>query len=199
MAYVAKRDRNRCPTHPGELLREDVIPATGKTRSEIAALLGISRQHLYDILYERKPVSPTVAVRLGKLFGDGAGVWARMRVHMILGMLNANCPTRSGKYPQSKQRWRDKIRGFQPMRAGSERTLDADRFSLGPSPPFGMIVSFFRPELRLGGIGITDRALREWNALLFYWITGRISVLFPGPMSEISRCNIHEMHSSYER
>ena len=77
--YLAKRDRNRCPTHPGELLREDVIPATGKTRSEIAALLGISRQHLYDILNERKPVSPTVAVRLGKLFGDGAGVWARMQ------------------------------------------------------------------------------------------------------------------------
>ena len=44
--YVAKRDPKRCPTHPGELLREDVIPATGKTRSEIAALLGISRQHL---------------------------------------------------------------------------------------------------------------------------------------------------------
>jgi len=63
--YVAKRDPKRCPTHPGELLREVVIPATGKTRSEIAALLGISRQHLYDILNERKPVSPTVAVRLG--------------------------------------------------------------------------------------------------------------------------------------
>ena len=53
--------RNRCPTYPGELLREDVIPATGKTRSEIAALLGISRPHLYDILNERKPVSPTDA------------------------------------------------------------------------------------------------------------------------------------------
>ena len=39
--YVAKRDRNRCPTHPGELLREDAIPATGKTRSEIAAMLRI--------------------------------------------------------------------------------------------------------------------------------------------------------------
>ena len=77
--YAAKSDPKRCPTHPGELLREDVIPATGKTRSEIAALLGISRQHLYDILNERKPVSPTVAVRLGKLFGDGAGVWARMQ------------------------------------------------------------------------------------------------------------------------
>src|SRR5271155_2921926 len=77
--YTAKRNRNRCPTHPGELLREDVIPATGKTKTEIAALLGISRQHLYDILEERKPVSPAVAVRLGKLFGDGAGAWVRMQ------------------------------------------------------------------------------------------------------------------------
>jgi plasmid maintenance system antidote protein VapI len=60
------------------LLREDVIPATGKTRSEIAALLGISRQHLYDILNERKPVSPTVASvrfdsqRRGHITGAGA-------------------------------------------------------------------------------------------------------------------------------
>src|SRR3990172_9351810 len=79
MAHVAKRNPDRCPTHPGALLREDVIPATGKTNAEIAQLLGISRQHLYDILRERKPVSPAVAVRLGKLFGDGAGVWVRMQ------------------------------------------------------------------------------------------------------------------------
>jgi addiction module HigA family antidote len=77
--YAAKRSPNRCPTHPGELLRVDVIPATGKTKTEIAALLGISRQHLYDILEERKPVSPAIAVRLGKLFGDGAGAWVRMQ------------------------------------------------------------------------------------------------------------------------
>jgi addiction module HigA family antidote len=79
MTHVARRHRARCPTHPGALLREDVIPATGRTKSEIASLLGISRQHLYDILGERKPVSPSVAVRLGKLFGDGAGVWTRMQ------------------------------------------------------------------------------------------------------------------------
>lgn len=79
MTYIARRNRARCPAHPGALLREDVIPATGRTRTEIASLLGISRQHLYDILRERKPVSPSVAVRLGKLFGDGAGAWTRMQ------------------------------------------------------------------------------------------------------------------------
>jgi addiction module HigA family antidote len=79
MAYAAKRSTDRYPTHPGELLREDVIPATGRTKAEIAQLLGISRQHLYDILRERKSVSPSVAVRLGKLFGDGTAVWVRMQ------------------------------------------------------------------------------------------------------------------------
>jgi addiction module HigA family antidote len=77
--YPAVRNPNRCPTHPGALLREDVIPATGRSKAEIARLLGISRQHLHDILAERKPVSPTVAVKLGKLFGDGGGIWLRMQ------------------------------------------------------------------------------------------------------------------------
>jgi len=79
MVYAAKRGKNRCPTRPGALLRDDIIPATGRTKAEIAGLLGISRQHLYDILQERKPVSPTIAVRLGKLFGDGAAIWTRMQ------------------------------------------------------------------------------------------------------------------------
>ena len=70
---------NRCPTHPGELLRNVTIPATNRSKAEIARLLGISRQHLYDLLGEKKPVSPAIAVRLGKLFGDGASVWLRMQ------------------------------------------------------------------------------------------------------------------------
>src|SRR5688500_7479369 len=77
--YRAIRNPDRCPAHPGELLREVILPATGRTKTEIASLLGISRQHLYDIIEERKPVSPQVAVRLGKLFGDGAGIWVRMQ------------------------------------------------------------------------------------------------------------------------
>lgn len=73
------RNPDRCPTHPGALLREDVLPAVGRPKSEIARLLGISRQHLYDIIRERKPVSPEVAVRLAKMFGGDPIAWVRMQ------------------------------------------------------------------------------------------------------------------------
>ena len=73
------RNPDRCPTHPGELLRDDVIPETGKSKAEIARMLGISRQHLHDVLAERKPVSPEVAVRLAKLFGNEPLFWIRMQ------------------------------------------------------------------------------------------------------------------------
>ena len=73
------RNPDRCPTHPGELLREDLVPATGKSKTEVAQMLGISRQHLHDILAERKPVSPEVAVRLAKLFGNAPLLWIRMQ------------------------------------------------------------------------------------------------------------------------
>jgi addiction module HigA family antidote len=79
MAYAAKRNPNRCPTHPGALLREDFIPAVQRPVSEIAKRLGISRQHLHAILAEKKPVTPRVAVLLGTLFGDGPEIWVRMQ------------------------------------------------------------------------------------------------------------------------
>ena len=50
-----------------------------RPKTEISALLGISRQHLNDILREKKPISPSVAVRVGKLFGTGPGLWLRMQ------------------------------------------------------------------------------------------------------------------------
>ena len=43
------RNKNRCPSHPGALLKEDIVPATGLPKAQIARLLGISRQHLYDL------------------------------------------------------------------------------------------------------------------------------------------------------
>ena len=77
--YKTKRNASRCPTHPGAVLREDVLPAVNRPKTEIADLLGISRQHLNAILREKKPISPAVAVRLGKLFGNGPTLWVRMQ------------------------------------------------------------------------------------------------------------------------
>jgi len=73
------RNPDRCPAHPGAILREDVLPAVGLAKAEIARLLGLSRQHLYDILNEKKPVSPAVAVRLAKMFGSSPEMWVRMQ------------------------------------------------------------------------------------------------------------------------
>ena len=79
MARNVARHPSVQPSHPGELLREIVIPATGKSKTEIATLLGISRQALHDILNETQAVTPAMAMRLGKLFGDGPQVWLRMQ------------------------------------------------------------------------------------------------------------------------
>ena len=67
------------PMHPGELLREDILPALGRPKTEIASLLGISRQTLYDILDESQPVTAAMALRLGKLCGNGAELWLALQ------------------------------------------------------------------------------------------------------------------------
>jgi antitoxin HigA-1 len=67
------------PMHPGEMLREDVLPALGKSKTEIARLLGVSRQTLYDILDEKQPVTPGMALRLGKLLGNGPDLWINLQ------------------------------------------------------------------------------------------------------------------------
>ncbi len=67
------------PMHPGELLREVTIPAMNLPKAEIARRLGISRQTLYDILEEKQPVTPAMALRLGKFFGNGAEFWINLQ------------------------------------------------------------------------------------------------------------------------
>ena len=67
------------PMHPGELLREEVLPALKRNKTEIADLLGVSRPTLYDILNERQSVTPDMALRLGKLCGNGPGLWLNLK------------------------------------------------------------------------------------------------------------------------
>ena len=63
------------PTHPGAILREDVLPDLGITQGEFADRLGVSRRTVSEILHERHPVTPDMAIRLG----NGAGQWSRMQ------------------------------------------------------------------------------------------------------------------------
>jgi addiction module HigA family antidote len=79
MSSPPKRNPDRCPTHPGAFLREIVLPAIPSSKTELARALGISRQALYDLLSERQPVTPTMAVRLGTIFETSAASWLNMQ------------------------------------------------------------------------------------------------------------------------
>jgi antitoxin HigA-1 len=61
------------------LLNDTVLPALGRPKTEIARILGISRQSLYDILAGKQPVTPTTAIKLGKLCGNGPRLWMNMQ------------------------------------------------------------------------------------------------------------------------
>ena len=75
--HIAKRER--LPTHPGAILREDVLPALALTVTEAARRMRVSRQTLHDLLAERKGFTPEMALRAGALAGNGAALWLRMQ------------------------------------------------------------------------------------------------------------------------
>ena len=66
------------PVHPGQILREDILPALAMSKKAVAAALGVSRQTLYDILNEQQPVTAEMAVRFGML-GNGSGFWSNLQ------------------------------------------------------------------------------------------------------------------------
>jgi antitoxin HigA-1 len=76
---LSRRDPNRPPIHPGELLREDVLPALRRPISSVARDLGVTRQLLHRILAEKAPITPAMALRLGKFCGNGPDLWLRMQ------------------------------------------------------------------------------------------------------------------------
>lgn len=79
MNAVSTISPTRAPTLPGEILKEDVLPALGLSVAEAASQLGIARQSLYKILNGKSAVTPEMALRLGKWCGNGPGLWLRMQ------------------------------------------------------------------------------------------------------------------------
>lgn len=77
--YPAKHPPEMEPAHPGEILREEVLPALGLNVTEAARQLRVSRQMLHSILAGRSAVSPEMAVRLGRFCGNGAVFWLRLQ------------------------------------------------------------------------------------------------------------------------
>jgi antitoxin HigA-1 len=74
-----RTELSRLPTHPGAILREDVLPALGLSVSEAARQLGVTRQTLHRIMAEKGSITPQMAARLGRFCGNGPELWLRMQ------------------------------------------------------------------------------------------------------------------------
>ncbi len=68
------------PPHPGEFIREDILPELGMTIKDLAEHLGVSRVSLSELVNERRAVSMEMAQRLGKAFGNGPRFWLALQM-----------------------------------------------------------------------------------------------------------------------
>jgi addiction module HigA family antidote len=75
MSIPNNRPLQRRPVHPGEMLREDFLPEYGLTVATLATAVGVSRQSINELVGERRAVSPEMAVRLARLFGNSPEFW----------------------------------------------------------------------------------------------------------------------------
>ncbi len=84
MAFKNTAKRRVKPIHPGEMLREDFMPDYGLTVSSLAKALGVSRQSVNELVKERRAVSPEMALRLARLFGNTPEFWLNTQVRVDL-------------------------------------------------------------------------------------------------------------------
>ena len=78
------RDPKRRPTHPGEVLRDDVLPALNLTQGEIASRIGVSRLSVSELLHGKRALSPDMAVRIGRLTNTTPESWLHMQAAVDL-------------------------------------------------------------------------------------------------------------------
>lgn len=75
MSISTATKRKIRPTHPGEMIREDFMPDYGLSVAGLAGALGVSRQTVNELLRERRALSPEMALRLARLFGNSPDFW----------------------------------------------------------------------------------------------------------------------------
>lgn len=84
MVIASREKRNISPTHPGEMLREDFMPDYGLTVSSLAAALKVSRQTVNELLNGRRALTPLMALRLSRLFGNSPQFWMNAQMAVDL-------------------------------------------------------------------------------------------------------------------
>ena len=75
MSVANDRAMQRRPTHPGEMLQLDFLADYGLTVAELAAAVGVSRQSVNELLRGRRAVTPEMALRFARLFGNSPEFW----------------------------------------------------------------------------------------------------------------------------
>ncbi len=103
MAPSKTTKREIPPTHPGEMLREDFMPDFDINATSMATALGVSRQTINELLRERRAITPVMALRLSRLFGNSPEFW-----------LNAQ---HAWDLWDSEQRFRNELSQIQPLNA----------------------------------------------------------------------------------
>jgi addiction module HigA family antidote len=103
MAISNTTKREIPPTHPGEMLREDIMSDFNLTATSMATALGVSRQTINELLRKRRAITPVMTLRLSRFFGNSAEFW-----------MNAQ---HSWDLWDSKQRFRKEISQLQPVNA----------------------------------------------------------------------------------
>ena len=79
MAIPNTANRAMPPTHPGEMIRENFMPDYDQTTTALANALGVSRQTITELLRERRAITPVMALRLSRLFGNSPEFWLNVQ------------------------------------------------------------------------------------------------------------------------
>lgn len=98
------RDRRRKPTHPGAILREDVLPGLRMSQGELAKRLRVSRVTINTLLQERRDLSVELAARIARLLGHSPESWLRMQIAFDLWRVAQDKSVLAGIKPLPKDR-----------------------------------------------------------------------------------------------